>query len=105
MRIEIFPAAEGRLIQIWDYTESAWGEKQADIYIDELIAKVNDVANKRHLWRMVGEDIVANAFFVRYRHHYIFFRELSNSLGVISVLHQNMDIPARLKEDNERAPE
>jgi plasmid stabilization system protein ParE len=33
----------------------------------------------------------------------VFFRELSKKrLGVISVLHEKMDIPARLREDAER---
>jgi len=35
-----------------------------------------------------------------YKHHYIFFRELSKDvLGIVNVLHVNMDIPSRLKED------
>jgi plasmid stabilization system protein ParE len=43
-------------------------------------------------------------YFFRHRHHYVFFRELSKKrLGVISVLHEKMDIPARLREDAERA--
>jgi plasmid stabilization system protein ParE len=42
-------------------------------------------------------------YFIRRQHHYIFFRELSSgSLGVINILHENMDIPARLKEDSGR---
>jgi hypothetical protein len=42
---------------------------------------------------------------VRSQHHYIFFRELSQGiLGVISILHENMDIPSRLKEDSKPLP-
>ena len=47
--------------------------------------------------------ILPLVFFFRHQHHYVFFRELSKgSLGVISILHENMDIPSRLREDFER---
>jgi hypothetical protein len=43
---------------------------------------------------------IAEIFFVRYEHHYVFFRELTKGvLGVVNVLHENMDIPDCLKED------
>lgn len=33
-------------------------------------------------------------------HHYIFFRELSGGeIGVITILHENMDLPARIRDD------
>ena len=42
-------------------------------------------------------------FFIRHEHHYIFFRELSDHcIGVISIIHESMDIPARLKDDARR---
>jgi len=45
------------------------------------------VANKTGLW------------IVRHEHYYIFFRELSGGVvGVITVLHERMDLPARIKE-------
>jgi plasmid stabilization system protein ParE len=38
-------------------------------------------------------------WFVRHEHHYVFFRELSGGVvGVITVLHERMDLPARIKE-------
>ena len=46
------------------------------------------------------DEALPSVFFFRHQHHYIFFRELSDkSLGVISILHENMDIPSRLRED------
>jgi hypothetical protein len=33
---------------------------------------------------------------MRYEHHYVFFRELSkNVLGIVNVLHENMEIPSK----------
>ena len=49
------------------------------------------------------DEALIGVFFIRYQHHYLFFRELSDgTLGVISILHENMDIPARLRDDSER---
>jgi plasmid stabilization system protein ParE len=49
---------------------------------------------------------LSGVYFIRHQHHYVFFRELSSGeLGVISILHENMDIPARLREDSERPPD
>jgi plasmid stabilization system protein ParE len=40
---------------------------------------------------------------VRHQHHFVFFRELpSGSIGIISILHTSMDLPARLKEDTQQ---
>ena len=30
MRLKIYPVARRRIIEIWQYTDDAWGEKQAD---------------------------------------------------------------------------
>ena len=45
-------------------------------------------------------------YFIRNQHHYVFFRGLSSGeLDVISILHEDMEIPARLREDSERPPD
>jgi plasmid stabilization system protein ParE len=45
----------------------------------------------------------AGIWFVHHEHHYLFFRELSDGhVGIISILHENMDLPARLREDADR---
>ena len=39
-------------------------------------------------------------FFTRHKHHYISFRQLaSDQIGIIAILHENQDIPNRLKND------
>lgn len=96
MAAKIYQAAKERILDIWDYSELTWGEDQADKYVGGLVAAINEAHGKRYQWRRVVDGV----FFIRYRHHYLFFRELSDgTLGVISILHENMDIPSRLKED------
>ena len=103
MPAKIYPAAQERILEIWYYTEKKWSEKQADAYVRELVAEIENVAVQRHRWRPVLDGALQGVYFFRHRHHYVFFRELSKKrLGVISVLHEKMDIPARLREDAER---
>jgi plasmid stabilization system protein ParE len=103
MPAKIYPAAKERILEIWAYTEKKWSEKQADAYVRELVAEIETVAVQRHRWRPVLDGALQGVYFFRHRHHYVFFRELSKKrLGVISVLHEKMDIPARLREDAER---
>jgi plasmid stabilization system protein ParE len=97
---KIYPAARRRIVEIWAYTDKTWGEKQADRYVRGLYRAIEKAAASKHLWRQVEHKEVEGIFFVRYEHHDIFFRELSKGvLGVVSVLHDHMDIPHRLKED------
>jgi plasmid stabilization system protein ParE len=103
MPAKIYLAAQERILEIWAYTEKKWSEKQADAYVRELVAEIETVAVQRHRWRPVFDGALQGVYFCRPRHHYVFFRELSKKrLGVISVLHEKMDIPARLREDAER---
>ncbi len=102
MAVRIYPSAKERILEIWDYTERTWGEDQADQYVRELVVAINSLVGNRHRWRSVMDEALPSVFFFRHHHHYVFFRELSDtSLGVISILHENMDIPSRLREDFE----
>ncbi|MCF6313159.1 MAG: type II toxin-antitoxin system RelE/ParE family toxin [Verrucomicrobiales bacterium] len=102
MAHKILPSAEQRLIEIWEYTCDKWGEQQADSYITGLFAELDKITDCQHLWKKVNHDELMDVFFVKYRHHFIFFRELPDTeLGVISILHEQMDIPLRLIEDSE----
>lgn len=96
----IFKAAELRLGQIWDYTTETWGEEQADLYLRKLGACIEGLRTHRHLWRSVKDKRLPGVFFVRCEHHFIFFREIEGRLAVISILHENMDMLTRLREDS-----
>jgi plasmid stabilization system protein ParE len=100
MRYLFFPAADRRQDEIWDYTLEKWGEKKAVEYIRGLHNAVSDAAGNPKLWRRLERKGFERVFYIRYGKHFIFFRVLSGGvLGIISILHERMDIPARLKED------
>jgi plasmid stabilization system protein ParE len=73
MRVDIFPAARLRLLEIWNYTEAEWGEAQADAYVSGLVETINSLEDTRQQpWRRVPGRTIPGAWFVRYRHHFIF---------------------------------
>ncbi len=100
MQARIFRAAEARMLDIWDYTLEKWGEEQADLYLRSLIERIHSLSRQRHRWRPLADKTLPGMWFVRHEHHFVFFRELpSGAIGVITVLHEQMDLPARVKED------
>ena len=71
-----------------------------------LYRAIEGIQNNRMVWREVRHEQIAGVYFVRYEHHYLFFRELADGrLGIISVLHKRMDLPNRLREDQHDAKE
>jgi len=104
-----FPTTDRRQNEIWEYTCNQWGENQAKKYIRGLHHHLQRLANKDIPWQrlptrlLVPLDLDIGIFFSRYEKHVIFFRELSNDdIGVISILHEVMQIPVHLNEDLEK---
>jgi len=101
-----FPAADKAQDGIWHYTHEKWGQEQAEKYIMGLHEHIQGLADKILFWRTLPESLVVpadldvQAYFSRYEHHYIFFRELSgDKIGIMSLLHERADVPVRLRED------
>lgn len=101
-----YPRADAAQDKIWHDTAEKWGEAQAITYIRGLHAHLQRLTENRFIWRKLPQrlaipaDVKHEAFFSRYEHHYLFFRVLNNGdLGVMSILHERMDLPVRLKED------
>lgn len=101
-----YPIADQRQDEIWDYTVKQWGEQQAEKYILELHTHLNNLASNRVLWQalpeklIVPQDLSLSIYFSHYGKHTIFFRELSDGMiGIMTLLHETMDLPVRLRED------
>ena len=101
MPYKLYPKAKQQLAKIWADTYQEWGEAQADKYIDGLHSKLKDLKNTPYLWRKLDHKKFQgkSIFFYRYEKHFVFFKELSSGkLGIISVLHERMNLPERLYE-------
>jgi len=101
-----YHVADRRLDEIWEYSCTHWGEAQAEKYIEGLFSHLQKAANRAIPWNALPQRLVApvgvshGVYMTRYKKHSIFFRELSGgSLGILSILHNAMNIPVRLQED------
>jgi plasmid stabilization system protein ParE len=101
-----YATADAAQDKIWHETVETWGEAQAISYITGLHAHILRLTKNKALWRRlprnlaVAPDVKKDAYFTHYERHYLFFRELENGdIGVISILHDRMDLPVRLAED------
>ncbi len=100
MATRILPAARARLIEIWSYTEARWDDTQADRYVNDLVAAIERHGTDFNRWRSLKDVELPGVFVLRHASHFIFFRNLGEGdIGVISILHESMDLPARLRED------
>lgn len=101
-----FPSADHRQDEIWDYTLQRYGEKQARTYIEGLHEHLERLAAGSLPWKKLPSSLLlasqkkTDVYFSRYERHMIFFRVFPDgTLGVLSLLHEAMDIPVRLRED------
>ena len=96
----IFLAAQARLAEIWEYTVEKWDEEQAEFYLRELGAAIREIPDRRQVWRSIKARRLPKIYFVRSGHHFIFFREVDGGIAVISILHENMNMLQRVREDD-----
>ncbi len=84
------PAARRDLSGIWDDTQERWDARQAEMYIDELRAAIERVAEQPERGRSCDEVRIN---YRRYSvgSHLIFYVEAESGIDVIRILHQRMD--------------
>ena len=92
---QLSPAARVDLDEIWDYTVRRWGVEQAERYIRAIVEACQEIA--------VGDREGIAVDYIRrgYRKlavgsHLVFYRQGAAGPEIIRVLHQRMDVGARL---------
>jgi len=85
------------LEQIWLYTYFHWSENQADDYYNLLIEKIEFIARNVSVGRNI--DYIKQGYRCFSAEQYIIFYTLSakNTVKIIRILHQKMDIPNKLR--------
>lgn len=96
-RDRLSPQAENDLDDIWGYTVRTWSAEQAESYHADIIAAIEAFARGDRWGRDVGELRVGYHKYPVGR-HFIFYRQDDDRLDVIRILHQQMDVDARLGE-------
>ncbi len=95
-RVTLSPKAKVDLSQAWDYTYTEWGAEQAEKYIRELWAAIEEQSTD--LTKSVDISDVRKGYRkVRSGSHVIFFKVTKGGiLNVVRVLHQKMDFERHL---------
>jgi toxin ParE1/3/4 len=95
---DITPAARHDIRGIWVYTAEQWGERQADRYMGRLETCFQGLAEGRTRSRS-SSDPFPQVRVTRCQHHYVFYVHPEGQKPlVIAVLHERMDMLARLAE-------
>lgn len=89
------PSAKSYLIEIWNYTVETWGKKQAEKYLQDIEAKLNQLAANPGLGRQRSE-IAPGYYSFPVRKHIIFYLRTDTCIDIIGILHGKMDIDNNL---------
>jgi len=89
------PSAKSDLIEIWNYTVETWGEKQAEKYLQDIEAKLNQLAANTELGRQRPEIEPGYYSFPALKHT-IFYLHSDSHIDIIGILHGKMDIDKNL---------
>jgi toxin ParE1/3/4 len=94
--VVLSPKAKADLSDVWDYTYSEWGVEQAEKYIRELWAAMQE--QTRDLTKSVDIGDVRKGYRkLRSGSHVIFFKVTRDGgVDVVRILHQKMDFDRHL---------
>lgn len=91
------PAARRDLDEIWNYTIRSWGQAQAERYILSIRDACAALVQGRKEGQRI-DDIRPGYLKLAVGAHFLFYRLAdSGHIDVIRILHQRMDVPARLQ--------
>jgi len=95
---KLTPEADSDLEGIFRYTINQWGEKQARVYSEKLSLCFIKIAKKEVASRAFSEKY-PEALVTRCEHHFIFYIQPQENQPIIfAILHERMDILARLQD-------
>lgn len=89
------PLAETDLENIWLYTLENWSREQADSYHRSLMRDVEALASGQKK----GRPVEVKPGFLKYlcKAHVIYFKDQSDRLEIIRILHQRQDVERHLQ--------
>jgi toxin ParE1/3/4 len=85
------------LEQIWLYTVEKWSVVQADRYYNLIFDEINFICKNNNAGKSM-ENVRKGYRASKVKSHLIFYRVQNNTIEVIRILHERMDIENRLKD-------
>ena len=85
------------LEEIWLYTVEKWSVEQADRYYNLIFDEINYICKNNSAGKSM-EHIRKGYRASKVKSHLIFYRVLNNTIEVIRILHERMDIENRLND-------
>ncbi|AEG32351.1 type II toxin-antitoxin system RelE/ParE family toxin [Thiomicrospira cyclica] len=98
MKIELSPKAQEDLSYIWDYTYHQWGTMQAETYVRNIWHAIESLKSSYNSSQSI-DFVRAGYRKIQTGSHVIFFKQASDTITVIRILHQQMDISRHLSTD------
>lgn len=98
------PEAERDLKEIGRYTRRTWGKEQAQKYLHAIHEKILTLVDNPKLGVM-RDEVAMGYRSTHTAHHHIFYRVERETVVIIRVLHQSMDIQRHLDVSRERGIE
>lgn len=99
MKFKISHLAGHDIKNIWSYTNKNWSRKQADRYYNLILDEIEYIAENLDAGKDFGH-VIESYYRTQIKSHFIFYKiDIKNdSIQIIRVLHQRMDIESRLSE-------
>ncbi|HEX4372538.1 MAG TPA: type II toxin-antitoxin system RelE/ParE family toxin [Puia sp.] len=85
------------LEEIWLYTVEKWSVEQADRYYDLIFDEISYICKNNNSGRSM-EHVRKGYRASKVKSHLIFYRILNDTIQVIRILHERMDIENRLND-------
>jgi toxin ParE1/3/4 len=92
---KLSPQALNRLTEIAEYTEKVWGIRQRDTYLDAMDAAFYALAQSPNKGRK-HNDVVGGLLSYKDGKHLIFYFNRDDYIQIIDILHESMDVGARM---------
>ncbi|MCG7873098.1 MAG: type II toxin-antitoxin system RelE/ParE family toxin [Candidatus Thiodiazotropha lotti] len=95
MKVRLSKPTRAGLDEIWRYTKENWGVNQADRNIDALTMRLRWLTKNKPLW-MSRDELNRGLFSFREGRYVIFFKASKQSISIIRILNDRMDVSLRL---------
>ena len=96
IEIRLSEAAKADLIEIWSTTFETWGPDQADTYLDDIDRASNGLTANPRMGADCS-DIIQGVRRLITGRHVVLYQVSDDTIFVIRVLHQSMDMKRHLR--------